>query len=329
MQAVSRRIESDIDGARLRKRVLQPVGHVVDKATPGEIFKNVAGTQGELLYQSMPISRRTLLKAMVTAGATAVTGGGAYSYVYARDALELTRATLPVTGLPEGLSGLRVGLITDVHRSRWVTQTTIDRAVRLLMSERPDLIVLGGDYISFFDPEYIEPAAEALAPLSAPFGVFGVLGNHDDDRDMPAALEARGVEMLKDARTRLSIRNESLELAGIRFWTRRATDIANVVKDARGPVILLAHDPRRLVEAAALNIPLVLSGHTHGGQIILPLLGAPAARQFPILSGRARHATTTIFVSRGVGTVYLPLRVSCPPEVALLTLEATSLTGIV
>jgi len=329
MQAVSRRIEPDIDRACLRQRVFQPVCDIVDEAAPGEIFKDGAGTQGELLYQSMPISRRTLLKAIVATGATAVTGGGAYSYVYARDALELTRATLPVTGLPEGLSGLRVGLITDVHRSRWVTQTTIGRAVRLLMSERPDLIVLGGDYITDFDRTYIEPAAEALAPLSAPFGVFGVLGNHDDDRDMPGALAARGVEMLKDARTRLSIRNESLELAGIRFWTRRASDIAKVVEDARGPVILLAHDPRRLVEAAALNVSLVLSGHTHGGQVVLPLLGAVAARRFPLLSGQARYGSTNIFVSRGIGTVYVPLRINCPPEVALLTLEPTSSAGIV
>lgn len=276
----------------------------------------------------MAISRRTLLKALVATGATAVTGGAA-SYVYARDALELTRATLPITGLPEGLSGLRVGLITDVHRSRWVTQDTVSHAVRLLMSERPDLILLGGDYISFFDEEYIAPAAEALAQLSAPHGVFGVLGNHDDDRDMPGALVAHGIEMLKDARTRLSIRNESLELAGIRFWTKRASDIAEVVKDARGPVVLLAHDPRRLVEAAALNVSLVLSGHTHGGQIVLPVVGAPAARQFPILSGHATHGATTLFVSRGVGTVYVPFRVNCPPEVALLTLQPASPAGVI
>ena len=71
------------------------------------------------------------------------------------------------------------------------------------MAERPDLIVLGGDYVTWGDRQYVGPSAEALGGLSAPHGVFGILGNHDDDRDMPAALAARGVQMLKDARTRL------------------------------------------------------------------------------------------------------------------------------
>jgi predicted MPP superfamily phosphohydrolase len=85
--------------------------------------------------------------------------------------------------------------------------------------------------------------------------------------------------------------------------------------------VLLAHDPRRLVEAQALNIPLVLSGHTHGGQVVLPLAGAVAASKFPVVSGFAREGNTSIFVSRGVGTVYVPIRLNCPPEVAVLTLQ--------
>jgi predicted MPP superfamily phosphohydrolase len=137
---------------------------------------------------------------------------------------------------------------------------------------------------------------------------------------MPAALSAGGAEVLRDARTRLRIKNEALEIAGLRFWTRRAVDISAIVRGASGPVILLAHDPRRLAEAAALRIPLVLSGHTHGGQVVLPLIGAVAARKFPVVDGMARQDDTTIFVSRGVGTVYVPLRINCPPEVALLTL---------
>src|SRR5204863_3065340 len=89
-----------------------------------------------------------------------------------------------------------------------------------------------------------------------------------------------------------------------------------------GTVILLAHDPRRLFEATSLNIPLVLSGHTHGGQVVMPLLGAVAAQKFPVVAGLGRRDRTTMFVSRGVGTVYVPVRVNCPPEVAVLTLAA-------
>ena len=89
---------------------------------------------------------------------------------------------------------------------------------------------------------------------------------------------------------------------------------------ARDPVLLLAHDPRRLLEAAALDVPIVLSGHTHGGQVVLPGLGAPAARKFPVTEGIGVGGST-VFVSRGIGTVYLPVRINCPPEVAMLTLR--------
>ena len=151
--------------------------------------------------------------------------------------------------------------------------------------------------------------------------MFAVLGNHDDDRDMPAALAAKGFTVLKDQRTQVTIRGETLTLAGIRFWTRRAENIARVVNGAEGTVLLLAHDPRRLVEAANLNVPAVLSGHTHGGQIVVPGVGAIARRSFPVLSGLGQQGDTSIFVSRGVGTVYVPVRINCPPEVALLTLR--------
>jgi predicted MPP superfamily phosphohydrolase len=270
----------------------------------------------------MRISRRTALKTLLAGAVGAATGGASYGVLYGRRALVLTEATLPVAGLPAALTGLRVGLLTDVHCSRWVSQDDIVEAVQRLTAAAPDLIVLGGDYVTWGDRQYVGAAAEALATLSAPHGVFAILGNHDDDHDMPAALARRGVQVLKDARTRLVLRGEALELVGIRFWTKRASDFAGLVRGAKGPVVLLAHDPRRLTEATALGIPLVLSGHTHGGQVVLPLVGAVAARKFPVVQGTARRGDTTMFVSRGVGTVYVPMRVNCPPEVALLTLKS-------
>jgi predicted MPP superfamily phosphohydrolase len=274
----------------------------------------------------MNVTRRDALKAFAATSVSALTGGAAYGFLYGRFALTLTHATIPVVGLPSALSGLRIGLLTDVHRSRWVSAGDVARAVELLMSERPDLIVLGGDYVTWGDREFVSPSAEALAPLSAPHGVFAILGNHDDDHDMPAALAARGIQVLKDARSRLTIRSEVLEMVGIRFWTKRGVDIAALVRGAVGTVVLLAHDPRRLSEAEALKIPLVLAGHTHGGQVVLPLIGAVAAQKFPVVAGLARRGPTTIFVSRGLGTVYVPVRVNCPPEVVVLTLQPAALS---
>jgi predicted MPP superfamily phosphohydrolase len=241
--------------------------------------------------------------------------------MYERHHIEITRATLPVSGLSDTLAGLRVGFLTDFHRSQTVSHELIARAVRLLVTEQPDLIVLGGDYVTWGDRNYVKPSAEALAELTAPAGVFAILGNHDDDHDMPAALTARGFTVLRDARTQIRVRNVPLDLVGIRYWTRRVEDLSRLMRGASPNAILLAHTPTRLLEATSLAIPLVISGHTHGGQIVLPGLGALAARRFPVIAGTARRENTTIFVSRGVGTVYVPIRLNCPPEVAVLTLE--------
>ena len=270
----------------------------------------------------MAISRRAVLKGLVATGIGAATGATAYGAMYERHQLSITRTDIDVRDLPPALAGLRIGLLTDIHRSRWVSHEDVARAVATLMNDRPDLIVLGGDYVTWGDRHYVGPAAEALAPLAAPHGVFGILGNHDDDHQMPAELGRNGVQVLKDARTSLSINGAVLDLIGIRFWTRRAADIAAVTRGATGTTVLLAHDPRRLTEAASLHIPLMLSGHTHGGQVVLPGLGAIAAQKFPVAAGTIRREGTTMFVSRGLGTVYVPVRINCPPEVAVLTLRA-------
>jgi len=282
-------------------------------------------TQNDYYISDMPMSRRAALKTLVAGSVGAATGGAAYGYLYARHALELTRMVVPVVGLPSALAGLRIGFLTDVHRSRWVSADDLLAAVRALTAETPDLVVLGGDYVTWGDRQFVGPSADELSTLSAPHGVFGILGNHDDDHDMPAALAARGVHVLRDARTRLVINGENLDLVGIRFWTKRTTEIAAAMRGAEGTVILLAHDPRRLADAEALKIPLVLSGHTHGGQVVLPLVGALAAREFPVVAGLARRGATTMFVSRGVGTVYVPVRINCPPEVAVLTLQPATI----
>jgi uncharacterized protein len=272
----------------------------------------------------MLLTRRAAIKGLLVTGIGAVTGGTTYGVAFERHQIGVTEAALPVSGLPPALDGLRIGLLTDVHHSGMVPADDVAHAVELLLAQRPDLIVLGGDYVTFGDRAFVEPVAELLAPLKAPHGVFAILGNHDDDRDMPAALSRRGIEVLKDARTKLDIRGERLELAGIRFWTRRPQDLARVLRNAADTVILLAHDPRRLTEAAAFDIPAVLSGHTHGGQVVLPGVGALARRRFPVLEGLGSRENTSIFVSRGIGTVYVPIRINCPPEVAMISLKRRS-----
>jgi uncharacterized protein len=257
---------------------------------------------------------------MAGVGLGIATGAIVHGSLYERHHLELTRAPFPISGLPEALRGLRIGLITDIHRSQTVSHDHVTSAVNLLMAEHPDLIILGGDYVTWADRRYVQAAADSLAPLSAPLGVIAILGNHDDDRDMPAALMAKGFTVLRDAHTRLTVRGEPMDFIGIRYWTHRVQDIARLARGTVPHAILLAHTPKRLFEAQQLAIPAVFSGHTHGGQIVLPGLGAIAAREFPVVAGFERRDSTSIFVSRGVGTVYVPVRINCPPEVAVLTL---------
>jgi len=270
----------------------------------------------------MAVTRRAVLKGAVAAAAGAIAAAGGYGYFDERHQLVVTYSDLPVDRLPAALNGLRIGFITDLHCSRWVTAEAVHRVATRLNEEHPDLVILGGDYVTWGDRQYVHPSAEALSSLSAPHGVFGILGNHDDDRDMPAALVSRHISVLRDARTRLRINGEVVDLVGIRFWTKRQADIAPLIRSASGTTFLLAHDPRRLNEAAALKVPLVLSGHTHGGQVVLPIAGPVAAQKFPVVAGIGRRDRTTMFVSRGVGTVYVPIRINCPPEVAVLTLKS-------
>lgn len=262
-----------------------------------------------------------MLRLATGVAAGLIVGEGAYGGLYARHHLGVTRADVPCVALPAVLDGFRIGLITDTHHSAYTSLPFIAQAVSMVMQEAPDMVVLGGDYVTRRNRRYIGDAAAPFARLRAPAGVFGVLGNHDDDVDVPRELRRAGVTVLNDARTRLSVRGETVDLVGLHYWTRRIDDMIRLTRGRAPFTIMLAHDPRRLRDAAALRLPLVLSGHTHGGQVSLPIVGALAARKFPVAEGIGREGDASIFVSRGVGTVILPCRIDCPPEVAIVTLR--------
>lgn len=266
------------------------------------------------------MTRRDVTKLLAAAGAGVLTGGLVHGVVNERHRIGLTHATLPVSGLPGAFEGLRVALLTDLHLSPIVDAADIAKAVELTLDQKPDLIVLGGDYVTWGHEHFVGPVAELLAPLTAPLGVLAVLGNHDSDDEVTAALKRNKFDVLRDERTRITRRGDAIDFVGVRYWTRQVSTIAKLV-DAPGNVnILLAHDPRRINEAAELNIPLVLSGHTHGGQIVLPGVGAWNRGFFPTMQGTLARENSVLFVSRGIGMVYVPMRVNCPPEVAILTL---------
>jgi len=228
--------------------------------------------------------------------------------------------------LPGLFSGLHVVQLSDIHHGLFLPKEWLAEAVQQTNHLDPDIVALTGDFVSY-SRSNIEPAAEALGRLRARFGVFAVLGNHDfrvGAEAVASALGRHGIEILRNRHVPLRLGGESLYLAGVDDYgygadLRRA--MRGVPRDAA--TVLLAHNPRIISSAARHGVSLVLAGHTHGGQVNLPLIGtvygrSPERLRYKI--GWDRLATTQIYVSRGIGTIVLPWRWRCPPEITHLEL---------
>jgi predicted MPP superfamily phosphohydrolase len=224
---------------------------------------------------------------------------------------------------------LRIGFITDTHIGPVILATDIDRALSLLHPERPDLLLLGGDYICE-SPRFAPEAAAVLGQHAAavPFGALAVLGNHDYSCDAPrltSLLERRGIRVLRNESARVATGFGDLSIAGIDDAVLGAPDVpqafASVPDDV--PAVAIWHEPDWAAETARFGPLLQLSGHSHGGQVRLPLLGNIAApsggRRF--VAGLNDAAGMPVYTSRGLGVYRPPIRFRCPPEVTLITLQ--------
>jgi predicted MPP superfamily phosphohydrolase len=247
-----------------------------------------------------------------------------------RERFAVTNERIWLDTLPDAFSGLRVAQISDVHHGLYLPQEWLAEAVRLVNRLNPDIVALTGDYVTYSRAN-IEPAAEILGRLRARYGVFAVLGNHDYRVDADAitrALRRRRIEVLRNQHVALGFGGASLYLAGVDDYgygadVRRAT--RGIPRDAA--TVLLAHNPRIISLASRHGVSLVLSGHTHGGQVNVPLLGtvygrSPERLRYKI--GWDRLGTTQIYVSRGIGTIVLPWRLRCPAEISHLELLQSS-----
>jgi predicted MPP superfamily phosphohydrolase len=239
--------------------------------------------------------------------------------------------TLALPAWPRGLSGLRVALISDVHAGApFIDEAKLRSLVAMTNAADPDLVVLLGDYIvgseigaRHVDPE---PIAAALAGLRARLGVFAVLGNHDvwfDGKRVQRAFEASGIRVLV---------NDAVELRrdGASVWLVGLADIVTgkprpeLVNELPGdaPVLVAEHNPD-IFPSLPDRAVLTLAGHTHGGQVRIPLLGRPVVpSRFGqrYAAGHVVEGGSHLFVTTGVGTSNLPIRFGVPPEIAVLTL---------
>jgi len=240
--------------------------------------------------------------------------------------LAVERHAVGLKRLPGALDGLKVVHLSDIHHGPFTGREQIERAIEIANSLQPDIVALTGDYISH-EREYVQPCAEMLGRLRARCGVYAVLGNHDNWVDAALVTDlfsAEGIRVLVNEGLRFEDRGASFWLAGVDDTMVGLEDLPLALAGSRSDELklLLAHNPVILRRAARAGVDLVLSGHTHGGQVTWRNERSASGRvRRRILRGLARCGETQIYVTRGLGTVVLPVRYGCLPEVSLLTLR--------
>ena len=231
--------------------------------------------------------------------------------------------------LPRELDGFRIVQLSDIHHSPFTSREQIERAVETANSLQPDIVALTGDYVSK-ERAYAAPCAELLSGLRARHGVYAVLGNHDHWTDAALITDlfrAEGITVLVNQGMRFENNGAAFWLAGVDDTMVGLEDLPLALAGSSDNEfkLLLAHNPIILRRAARAGVDLVLSGHTHGGQVRLRsernTAGRPRRR---LLKGLARQGETQIYITRGLGTVVLPVRFGCPPEVSLLELRTAA-----
>jgi predicted MPP superfamily phosphohydrolase len=240
--------------------------------------------------------------------------------------LTIEHRPIQLERLPQAFEGFRVVHLSDVHHSAFTSREQVARAVETANRLNPDIIALTGDYISH-DRAFAAPCAELLGRLHARYGVYAVLGNHDHWTDAALITDlfrAEGITVLVNQGMRFEQRGAAFWLAGVDDTMVGLEDISLALAGSRDDEmkLLLAHNPIILRRAARAGVDLVLSGHTHGGQVKLRSeRGAAGRPRRRLLKGLGRQGDTQIYVTRGVGTVVRPVRFGCPPEVSLLELH--------
>ena len=249
-----------------------------------------------------------------------------------KDNYAFSNIPIPIANLPDEFDGFTIAFISDIHSSVFMTRETMKGYASVINAMRPDCVIIAGDFVNSMAEE-VYPFAEAFSDLQAPFGVYGVLGNHDyytRNVDLVAReVAAGGIRLLVNEHVDLRKGNAKIHLLGVDDVGNRRRAAQLFDQAARGtfegtPKILMCHRPYYFEEAADRSIDLSLTGHTHGGQIVLARIGneviAPARMASPYVAGLYSIGSSRMYVSRGIGTVGIPVRINCPPEITRIRL---------
>jgi predicted MPP superfamily phosphohydrolase len=264
----------------------------------------------------------------LTAGGVAALAVGSGVYTAFRG-LRTVRATVPIAGLDPRLSGFRIAVISDTHLGPFLRKDAAESVVTMVNREQVDMVTVLGD-LADGSVEEVGRATEPLRRLESRQGTYFITGNHEYSSEVDPWVEKvreLGMRPLLNERVEIAARGAAFDLAGVndliaRFYDKQGPDLDAALggRDTSRPVILLAHQPVQVHEAAKYGVDLQLSGHTHGGQT------APFDRlvgvQQPVTAGLAKLGRTSLFVTRGVGFFGPPVRLGIPPEVAIVELQA-------
>jgi predicted MPP superfamily phosphohydrolase len=300
------------------------------------------------------LSRRRFVQGATTLAGAIPFGIGAYGFFIGRHEYQVHEVELPISGLPRELEGLRIAQLSDIHIGSYMGAADVRRAVGMANELKPDLSVVTGDFVTGpHDP--LRSCISELAGLRAPLGVCGCNGNHEiyANAEAKAAelFASQGMKLLRGENAQLSWNGRKLNLIGVdyqlgRGFSGRLTMLSHVAALVRRdiPNILLSHNPNSFPRSAELGIELMLTGHTHGGQVRVEILDrtlSPARFMTTYIEGLYKRPlgslsalkdseawsaapaapAALVYVNRGLGTLGVPVRIGVPPEISLLTLR--------
>jgi uncharacterized protein len=281
------------------------------------------------------ISRRQFLALSAAAAGSGVLGVADAFAIEPGFSLAVRHWTVPHPDWPKSAAPLKIGILTDIHAVEpWMPASRIASIARRLNAERPDIIVLLGDYVCALKRPFRSakvPVASwvaALKELRAPMGIYAVLGNHDhwtgEARLISDHFDRAGIRLLENEAVQINTAGRRFWLAGLGDQLEEADDLPGTLHQIRdnAPAVLLAHEPQ-IFKNVPDRFALTLSGHTHGGQVYLPLLGRPAvpSRFARYAYGHIQENGRHLIVSAGLGLTGVPVRFLVPPEIALVTLR--------
>lgn len=278
-------------------------------------------------------TRRSFLRAALKtaiAGAALTIGGAAYTLKIEPRWLRVERRVIRLRNLPATFDGFTLAQISDLHFGRAVDPDYLLAACERTTALRPDAIAVTGDFVSRLDGGEAERVREAVGRLQAPAGVYAVLGNHDwwtTPTVVARAVEDGGATLLRNTSHAIERGGARLRIAGVDDIWESQHDLEAALRDTSSGevVILLAHEPDFADTVAADGrVALMLSGHSHGGQVNVPFRGAPIlprlGRKYP--AGWYQIGGLQLYTNRGLGTSEIAVRFNCPPEITLFTLRS-------